>query len=279
MRIDAHQHFWRFHPQEYPWMNADMAVLRRDWLPSDLRPLLEQQRLESCIAVQARASEAETDFLLMLSTRYPWIAGVVGWVDLRAANLVDRLERWHDAPNLVGFRHQLQDEPDVAAFAGDKEFRRGVRAMQQRSLVYDVLIYANQLSAVSSFCADHASHWLVLDHLGKPAIRDVDHAAWRRDLQQLASMPHVSCKVSGLVTEAIDAAGQLNTDHLRRYLDTALELFGAQRLMFGSDWPVCLLAAPYARVGALIDSWTAHLSPDERAAIWGGTARRVYSLN
>lgn len=260
-------------------MNADMEVLRRDWLPTDLRPLLEQQRLDHCIAVQARTSEAETDFLLMLSTQYPWIAGVVGWVDLRADNLERRLERWHDASNLIGFRHPLQDEPDVAAFAGDRKFHRGVRALQQRSLVYDVLVYAHQLGAVSTFCAHHAGHWLVLDHLGKPAIRGPDHDSWRRDLQRLAAMPHVACKVSGLVTEALDAAGQLNTDNLHRYLDTALELFGAQRLMFGSDWPVCLLAAPYARVAALIDSWTAQLSPPERSAIWGGTAQRVYALS
>ncbi|HKE95096.1 MAG TPA: amidohydrolase family protein [Povalibacter sp.] len=279
MRIDAHQHFWQFEPREYPWMNADMEVLRRDWMPGDLRPLLEQQRLDHCIAVQARAGEGETDFLLTLATQHPWIAGVVGWVDLRADDLERRLERWQESTTLVGFRHQLQDETNVSAFTADAAFRRGIRLLQRRQFTYDVLVYAHQLAAVTPFCAQSTQHWLVLDHLGKPAIRNLDHSTWRRDLQSLASMPHVLCKVSGLVTEALDAAGQLNIDHLRRYLDTALELFGPQRLMFGSDWPVCLLAAPYARVAALIDGWSAQLSPEERSAIWGGTAARAYSLH
>ncbi len=256
-----------------------MEVLRRDWLPEDLRPLLEQQRINGCVAVQARADEAETDFLLMLATQYPWMAGVVGWVDLRADDLQQRISRWQDSPALVGFRHPLQDEPDVSMFVADARLRRGIRLLQQQQLAYDVLVYAHQIEAIVPLCASQDQHWLIIDHLGKPAIRDQDHSTWRRNLAALASMPHVLCKLSGLVTEALDAAGQLNTDHLRRYLDTALQLFSPQRLMFGSDWPVCLLAAPYARVAALIDSWAAPLSPDERAAIWGGTAKRAYSLD
>lgn len=278
MRIDAHQHFWRYRAEDYPWMDADMEVLRRDWLPDDLRPLLEEQRVGSCIAVQARTSEAETDFLLMLATQYPWIAGVVGWVDLRADDLEQRLARWQDAPGLVGFRHLVQDEPDVDAFLSDARFRRGVRQLQNSDLVYEILVHVHQLESVVPFCSGCDGHWLVLDHLGKPAIRDHDHSLWRRSVLPLASMPHVACKISGLVTQATDAAGQFKPDQLQRYLDTALEIFGAQRLMFGSDWPVCLLAAPYARVAAIVEGWAARLSMSERQGIWGETARRTYGV-
>ena len=278
MRIDAHQHFWRYDPADYPWMNADMQVLQRDWLPEDLRPLLEQQRIDSCVAVQARTSETETDFLLMLATQYPWIAGVVGWVDLRAQNLLQRLDRWGEAPGLVGFRHQIQDEPDVAAFIDDPRTRRGLKLLQDRALTYDVLVYARQLKSIASLCAACDDHWLIIDHLAKPAILNDDHDTWRRDLQPLAAMPHALCKVSGLVTEALDAAGEFHPDKVRRYLDTALDLFGPQRLMFGSDWPVCLLATSYARVTAIVESWSARLSPSEREALWSGTAQRAYSL-
>jgi L-fuconolactonase len=279
MRIDAHQHFWRYSAQDYPWIDAEMQVLQRDWLPPDLRPLLEQQRLDGCVAVQARASEAETDFLLGLATQHPWIAGVVGWVDLRADNLEHLLERWHDTPELVGFRHSLQDDPDIAAMLSDERFRRGIRLLQRKHLTYDLLVCAHQLDALHTFCADCDDHWLILDHLGKPAIRHNDHSSWRRSVQPLAAMPHVLCKVSGLVTEAVDPAGSFDIDRVRRYLDAALELFGAHRLMFGSDWPVCLLAAPYGRVAALIDNWAAEMSLDERAALWGGTAWQTYALN
>jgi L-fuconolactonase len=279
MRIDAHQHFWRYVPADYPWMNADMQVLQRDWLPEDLRPLLEQQRIDSCIAVQARASETETDFLLMLATQYPWIAGVVGWVDLRAQNLQQRLDRWGEAPGLAGFRHQIQDEPDVASFVGDPRTRRGLQLLQERMLTYDVLVHASQIGSVVPLCAASDDHWLIINHLAKPAILNDDHDAWRRDLQPLAAMPHVLCKVSGLVTEALDAAGEFHPDKIRRYLDTALDLFGPQRLMFGSDWPVCLLATSYARVTAIVESWSARLSPSEREALWSGTAQRAYSLS
>ena len=278
MRIDSHQHFWRYTPTDYPWMNADMLILQRDWLPDDLRPLLEQHRIDSCVAVQARASEAETDFLLMLATQHAWIAGVVGWVNLRAQNLLQRLDRWGEAPGLVGFRHQIQDESDVAAFVADPDVERGLKELQNRALAYDVLVHATQLKSIAPLCAACDDHWLVIDHLAKPAIRHDDHDTWRSDLQALAAMPHVVCKVSGLVTEALDATGEFHADKLRRYLDTALDLFGPQRLMFGSDWPVCLLATSYARVVAIVESWSARLSPSEHEALWSGTAQRAYSL-
>lgn len=278
VRLDAHQHFWRFTPADYPWMSAEMQVLKRDWLPEDLRPLLEEQRIDACIAVQARASEAETDFLLMLASQYPWIAAVVGWIDLRADDIEQRLARWLEAPALAGFRHQIQDEADVAAYADDARVRRGMRLIQREQLAYDVLVFSHQIDAVTSLCRDCDQYWLVLDHLGKPRIHAHDHERWRRAVAPLAAMPHVMCKISGLVTEAMDAAGEVHLDELRRHLDTALELFGPQRLMFGSDWPVCLLATSYARAAAIVESWSAKLTRDEREWLWYRSAQRAYSL-
>ena len=277
MRIDSHQHFWRYRTEDHPWMSAEMAALRRDWLPADLRPLLDAHGFQRCIAVQARSSAAETDFLLELADEHSWIAGVVGWVDLRADGLPQRLELWRGAAPLVGFRHQVQDEPDPAALLANARFRRGVAELHKNLLVYEVLVHARQLAAVPDFCAACDRHWIVLDHLGKPAIRHRDHQTWRRELLPLSGMSHVVCKLSGLVTEAMNEAGGFDREELTRYLDTALELFGAERLMFGSDWPVCLLAASYAEVVEIIERWAERLSVSERESLWGETARRTYA--
>lgn len=276
-RIDAHQHFWRYDADAYPWMGADMGVLRRDWLPGDLRPLLDAEGIDGCIAVQARAHEAETDFLLELARSNDWIAAVVGWVDLRANDLDARLDRWQASPALAGFRHLLQDDPDVAATLADTRFNRGLRRLQANGHLYEVLVRgAAQLAETPGFCARHDRHWLVLDHLGKPAIGGGEDVEWRNGLRSLAGMPHVLCKLSGLVTEV--AAPTIEEAVVRRYLDTALDLFGPRRLLFGSDWPVCLLRASYADVCRIVRDWTAGLSPDEQSLIWGGNAARCYGL-
>jgi len=277
LRIDAHQHFWRYDAEAYPWIGGGMDVLRRDWLPQDLRPLLEAQGIDACIAVQARADEVETDFLLELAHQHSWIVGVIGWVDLRADDLDARLARWRDARVLAGFRHLLQDDPDVAATLGDPRFNRGVRQLQANAFVYEVLVRgAAQLEQTPDFCAHHDSHWLVLDHLGKPAIGGNQDSRWRDALRELAAMPHVMCKLSGLVTEVVNT--DVDAVELHRYLDTTLDLFGPQRLLFGSDWPVCLLRAPYGEVVQLITDWSHALSADERASLWGGNAARCYGL-
>lgn len=277
MRIDAHQHFWRYDDDAYPWIGSGMDVLRRDWLPQDLRPLLGAHVIDASIAVQARADEAETDFLLQLARGHEWIAAVIGWVDLRANDIEARLARWQGEPKLAGFRHLLQDEADVHARLADAAFDRGIAALQAQGRVYEVLVRGPQLdAAVVAFCARHDRHWLVLDHLGKPQIGGGDDAHWRRQLAGLARLPHVVCKLSGLVTEVV--ARDIGDDVLRRYLDAALELFGPQRLLFGSDWPVCLLRAPYAEVFRIVDDWAQALDEDARVQLWGGTAARCYGL-
>lgn len=276
-RIDSHQHFWRYDPAEYAWIDEQMKVLRRDFLPPDLRPLLDAQRIDRCIAVQARTTEEETDFLLGLAAEYPWIAAVIGWVDLRADDLQQRVDQWNGARKLVGFRHILQAE-NIPPGGPDAAFCRGVATLQKRELIYELLLRSPQLHAMADFCRVHDSYWLVLDHLGKPNIRDRAYAEWRRDVEPIAALPHVVCKVSGMVTEAMDANGAFVPEDLTMFLDAVLELFGPERLMFGSDWPVCLLAAPYAQVTGIVEQWAAKLSSSERDALWGDTARRVYRL-
>jgi L-fuconolactonase len=299
-RIDSHQHFWRYEPVEYAWIDEQMSVLRRDFLPPDLRPLLDAQRIEQCIAVQARTTDEETDFLLALATEYPWIAAVIGWVDLRADDVQRRLDRWSGVRKLAGFRHILQAE-QIPPGGPDAAFSRGVALLQKRELIYELLLRSPQLPAIAEFCRVHDSYWLVLDHLGKPNIRDGEYAQWRRDIEPIAALPHVVCKVSGMVTEAMDASpakvapfdgrverasaafdpinrGAFKPEDLPVYLDAVLELFGPERLMFGSDWPVCLLAAPYAQVAEIVEQWAERLSASERDALWGGTARRVYRI-
>lgn len=278
--IDSHQHFWRYEPVEYAWIDEQMSVLRRDFLPPDLRPLLDTQRIEQCIAVQARTTDEETDFLLALATEYPWIAAVIGWVDLRADDVQRRLDRWSGARKLAGFRHILQAE-HIPPGGPDAAFSRGVALLQKRELIYELLLRSPQLPAMAEFCRVHDSYWLVLDHLGKPNIRDGAYAQWRRDIEPIAALPHVVCKVSGIVTEAMDAKGAkgaFKLEDLPVYLDAVLEVFGPERLMFGSDWPVCLLAAPYAQVAEIVQQWAEKLSASERDALWGDTARRLYRI-
>ncbi|UIN22390.1 L-fucono-1,5-lactonase [Herbaspirillum frisingense] len=284
-RIDAHQHFWFYQPHAYPWIGRGMELLACDRTPGQLQPVLVAEGLEQSIAVQARAGRDETEFLLDLARGNRRIAGVVGWEDLASPHLAANVERW-GSDKLVGFRHQLQDEADVSAFVEAPAFNTGIGWLQRRGLVYDVLIYARQMPEVQAFCARHDRHWLVLDHLGKPALADFGKseavfADWKRHLRALAALPHVACKLSGLVTEADWQRGlrQKDYDNIVLCLDAALDAFGPQRLMFGSDWPVCLLAASYAKVAAVVREWAAtRLSASEQEQLWGQTAVRCYGL-
>lgn len=273
VRIDAHQHYWRYDPAEYPWIGAGMDVLRRDCLPAQAAVHLDAHGFDAAIAVQARCSEAETEWLLALAREDAHIAGVVGWVDLAAENVAERLAHWGADPALRGIRHIVQDDPDPAATLADAAFGRGVRATQDAGLVYEVLVHAPDLPAAIDFCARHDRHWLVLDHLGKPAIVDAAWQPWAGHLAELARLPHVMCKLSGLVTEAGDVP-----DRIGRYAAHALDCFGPGRTMFGSDWPVCRLAAEYDAVCVQAESAAAGLAAGEREQLFGGTATRCYGL-
>lgn len=273
-RIDAHQHYWRYQPQEYPWIDDTMAVLRQDYGPAQLQPQLDAHRLDGAVVVQARHSEEETAWLVEQSADVRGnMRGVVGWLDITAPDLEEKLARWQRL--LCGLRHQVQDEPDPAAWLAREAVARGMRRLQRQGYVWDVLVTHRHLDAAARFAARHDEHWLVLDHMGKPDVA-LGAARWAAQVKPLAALPHVVCKLSGIVTEA---PGRTWTPaQLRPFFDAALELFGPERLMFGSDWPVCLLAADYQQVYQLCEAATAQLSAPQRQAIQGGTACRVYGL-
>ncbi len=274
MRVDAHQHFWRYEPAQYPWIQSDWP-LRRDFLPPDLEPILGQAGLDACVAVQARQSLEETRWLLELADRHSFIKGVVGWVDLRSADLERQLEEFAVRPKFAGVRHVVQDEPDER-FLLQPDFRRGIGGLARYSLVYDILIYPRQLPAAVELAREFPEQPFVLDHMAKPVIRDSLLSPWREQIQDLAKSPNVTCKVSGLITEAHWT--KWRKADFRPCLDVVIEAFGPKRLMFGSDWPVCLLAGSYAQVCELVTDYFAPLSEPDREAILGGTAARVYRL-
>ncbi len=289
MKIDTHQHYWRYEPQAFPWISEGMPTLRRDRLPADCAPALQVAGVDGVMAVQARCSVEETEFLLALAAEHNQIVGVVGWVDLMAPDLDLQLDRWHPQLALRGFRHLLQDEPDVVGMVTHPLFNQGIASLQARQWVYDVLVFDHQMPAMPAFCARHDAHWLVLDHVAKPAVRDwvagaEVSARWVSSLRELAAMPHVMCKLSGLVTETDWSLNQgispAAANLILRCFDQALEVFGPKRLMFGSDWPVCELAASFDWVHALAQTWAeSRLSPQEQADFWSGNAIRCYGLN
>ncbi len=275
MRIDAHQHFWRYRPETHGWISDTMAVLKRDFLPGDLEPLLRAQGFDGCVAVQAAQTIADTRFLLELAKQHPFVKAVVGYVDLLSPDLERQLESLTRHGRLRGVRHIAQDEPDEGWLARP-EVVRGIGALRRYGLRYDILVYARQLPAAIELVRRLPDQPFVLDHLGKPEIRSGRLEPWRGELRLLAAHDNVSCKLSGLVTEAAwDAWTEAD---LRPYLEVALEAFGPSRLMVGSDWPVCLLAGDYARVIGLATDFVGSLSGDEQAAILGANALRFYGI-
>lgn len=275
MRLDAHQHFWRYAPEAYPWIDGRMRALARDFLPADLAPLLRRHGFDGSIAVQAAHTVDETRFLLALADAQPFVRGVVGWVDLRdePRRLDATLAELAAHPRLCGLRHVAQDEPDERFLARD-DFCRGVARLARFGLVYDVLIYARQIPAAIELVRRFPEQPFVLDHLGKPDVRCGGLAAWARGLRELARSENLVCKLSGLVTEA--AWDAWTPAELAPYLEVGLEAFGPGRLLFGSDWPVCTLAARYDEVVALAESALSSLAADERSAVFGGNAERIY---
>ena len=279
MKIDSHQHFWAYSAVEYPWIGAGMERLARDYLPADLEAVATPEGVAGSVAVQARQSLAESRWLLDLARRHPFIRGVVGWVDLRSDHVAHDLATLAPHEAFVGVRHIVQDEPDPRFLLGEA-FVRGLRQLHQFGLTYDLLLYPQQLSAAVELVGLLPEQPFVLDHLAKPRlkppIKTSDRDQWRRDIEALARHRNVCCKLSGLVTEA--AWRQWQPADFRPFLDVALTAFGPERLMFGSDWPVCLLSGDYAEVAGIVEDFIATLAPDERNQIWGGTATRFYGL-
>ncbi|KUG09143.1 amidohydrolase family protein [Solirubrum puertoriconensis] len=275
VRIDAHQHFWRYQPARDAWITEDMAVIRRDFLPADLAPLLRQHGFDGCVAVQADQSATETTFLLELAARHEFIRGVVGWVDLQAPDVAEQLAAYRPHAKLKGFRHVLQSETDRGLML-TPAFRRGLAALQRQGFSYDLLVFPDQLAYCRQLVEAFPELPFVLDHLGKPYIRQGELAAWAYDVRSLAALPNVSCKVSGLVTEA--DWRQWQPADFRPYLDVVFEAFGPQRVMFGSDWPVCQLAGTYTEVMAVAQRYLTSFSAAEQRQFWGENAARFYRL-
>jgi len=271
--VDAHLHLWRYHPEELAWISSEMAALQRDFLAEDIAAQLASAHVAGCVAVQARQSLAENELLLAERARSSAILGVVGWVDLCGADVGVVLERY--AGRLCGVRHVVQSEPDDE-FLLRADFQRGIALLPSFGLTYDILIFPRHLPAAIAFADRNPELPLVLDHLGKPPIRDGRLEPWASDLRALARRPNVWLKASGLVTEADLACW--TESQLGAYLDVAFEAFGPGRIMYGSDFPVCLLAASYERVHRVLTSYVAALSEPERALVLGDNARSFYRL-
>ncbi len=275
MRVDTHQHFWNYRPADYGWISDSMSVLKRDFGPSDLAPLLRTAGFDGSVAVQASQALKETEWLLELAGKHPPIKGVVGWVDLRSGSVGQDLENLAQHPRLCGIRHLVQDEPDDG-FLARGDFLRGVTLLAELDLTYDILIHPRQLPAAIEFVRRLPDHRLVLDHMAKPSIKARQPEPWASQIRELARSENLYCKISGMVTEA-DWSGWEKSD-FTPYLDVVFEAFGPKRLMFGSDWPVCLLAATYPEVVHIASDYVSQLSEEDRAAVMGGNAEKFYRL-
>jgi L-fuconolactonase len=272
LRLDSHQHFWRYNPAEYPWIPKNSA-LHRDWLPTDWQKAARPCGVGGCVAVQARQTLDETQWLLELAEHHPFIKAVVGWVDLRSDHVEAQLAKFASHPKFAGVRHVVQDEPDDS-FMLRPDFLSGIGRLKQFNLCYDILIFPKQLPAAIELVALFPEQQFVLDHLAKPLIKDRRLSPWQEQLRELAKAPNVCCKVSGLITEAEHGAWQNND--FRPYMDVAFEAFGEDRLLFGSDWPVCLLSGSYAQVVELLDNYLSGFDQITREKIWGGNTARIY---
>lgn len=275
MRLDAHQHFWHYDPVKDNWITDEMSVLKRDYLPEYLMPELAAHGLGGCIAVQADQSEKESFFLLALAEVCPAIKGVVGWVDLRAESCAAQLDYFSQFPHLCGFRHIVQAEPDDDFMLGEG-FLRGIGYLKNLGFTYDILIYPRQLGAAIKLVEKYPDQPFVIDHIAKPLIKDKVLTPWEQQIKAIATCPNVYCKVSGLITEADWRAWR--PDDFKPYLDIIFAAFGTDRLMFGSDWPVCLLAGSYRQVIELIEDYTRGFTHEEKEKIFGLNAMQFYGI-
>lgn len=275
MRIDAHQHFWIYRMEEYPWISLGMKSLQQDFLPSHLLPLLQQNRFDGSVTVQARQSETETHWLLNLASQFSFIKGVVGWTDLCSPDAKHRINSLAANPKLSGLRHVLHDEADPA-YMLRTDFMKGLACLEETGLAFDLLIFPEHLPNALKLVKQFPKQNFILDHLGKPKIRTGNISPWKEQIQELATFPNVSCKLSGMVTEA-DIA-HWAPDDFTRYLDVVTACFGPSRLMIGSDWPVCTLGGSYSRIMQIVKDYIGRFPLQEQEKILGENAVRIYRL-
>lgn len=273
--IDSHQHFWKYDPVRHNWINDDMAKIRKDFLPEQLAAVLKDNGVDGCVAVQSDQTAVETDFLLHLSSQHDFIKGVVGWVDLRSPFLTERLEYYRQFDQLKGFRHILQGE-EQRDFCLQPAFLNGIAVLEEFGFTYDILILPDQLQYMGDFVSRFPNQRFVIDHIAKPGIAKADMIDWKRDIEKVALYQNVHCKISGMVTEA-DLTGW-KKDDFTPYLDVVVNAFGIKRIMYGSDWPVCLAAAEYADVIGIVKAYFSNFSTQEQELFFGQNAIDFYRL-
>ncbi len=273
MVIDSHQHFWRYNPVRDAWINASMSALQRDFLPEDLKPELDVHGVDACIAVQADQSETETNFLLELAEKHDFIKAVVGWIDLSHEDVADRLAHFSQFKKLSGFRHVVQGEREVNFLLG-KDFCRGIAALEDFNFTYDILVFPHHLGVVLEFVRRFPRQKFVIDHLAKPYIKDGFFDGWAALMREIGKCENVSCKISGMVTEA--DWENWRYENFTPYLDHVVKCFGVKRLMFGSDWPVCLLAGGYGDVIGVVRKYFEDFTSAEKARVFGKNALAFY---
>jgi len=272
--IDSHQHFWHYEPVKHSWIDDEMAAIRKDFLPKDLAPILKSNGIIGTVAVQADQTEEETDFLLGLADEYPLIKGIVGWVDLRADNIKERLEHYAQFKYIKGFRHVLQgEEPE---FMLQPSFVRGIAALAEFNFTYDILIFPKHLEAALELVKQFPNQPFVIDHIAKPYIKAGLVDEWAKGMVVLSEYENVSCKVSGMVTEA--DYRKWKASDFSPYLDVVVEAFGMKRLLFGSDWPVCQVAASYQQMIGIVEDYFSSFSTEEKNQFFNQNAIKFYNL-
>jgi len=275
-RIDAHQHFWKFDPVRDNWINSDMSVIARDFLPNDLLPLLQRNNIDGTVLVQTCHMDEDNRFMLELAEQHDFIKGVVGWVNLQSIRVEDKLKYYHERyPKMKGFRHVLQSDPDDQLMLRDS-FKNGISLLNKYNFTYDILIYPKHLKYAAQLAAEFPDQKFVVDHLAKPYIKAKEISGWKRDIEALSKHLNVYCKVSGMLTEADWYSWR--TDDFMPYLDTVFNAFSINRVIYGSDWPVCKLAGGYNRALEILQIYTSRFSEKEQAQFYGGNAIEFYNL-
>ena len=275
LKIDTHQHFWKYNPTKQAWINEEMSAIRKDFMPTDLQPILNKAGVSGCIAIQADESEAETDFLVALANDNPFIKGVIGWVDFLAEDIYDRLAYYAKFEAIKGFRYNLQDKKQRDLMLNE-EFIRGIFSMNDYDLVYELLIHSDQITYADQLVKHFPEQVFVLDHIAKPLIKKGEIAKWKKAIIALSKNENVYCKISGMATEA-DWKNWKYQD-LEPYMDVVFSSFGADRVMFGSDWPVCNLAGDYQRVMEIVDRKISDFSVNDQQKFWSANAIKCYQL-
>jgi L-fuconolactonase len=275
MRIDAHQHFWQYNPVDYSWIDDSMAAIRKDFFPGDLAPLLHRHGFDGCVLVQSEQTEKSNDFLLKMAAKNTFIKGVVAWTDFTAADIREKLALLQQQSAIKGFRHILQGEKD-RAFMLREDFLAGIAALNEFNFTYDILIFPDQLPFTESFIQKFPGQKFIIDHLAKPYIKKGEIGEWQAAMEKIAAFPNVYCKLSGMATEA--DWQQWRKEDFIPYLDVVVNAFGAKRVVYGSDWPVCLVAATYQQQLELVEGYFSSYTASEKAAIFGGNAVQFYQL-